>query len=284
VKVLSEEDVRNALDPDALVDALAEALAKQASSPPRTTVEVPGQGAVLLMGVHVHGRPTITAKLVSLFPHNRSEPTHQAVIVVFDAATGTPQALMDGTLITELRTAAATRLATRRLAPPNARVLAILGTGVQAQAHLDTLTRDRDWYEIRIAGRDRAKAAALAGDRASATTDFRAAVEGADVVCATTAATEPVVHRDWLKPEAHVNSVGYPGPELDAATVEDAFVVVESRAAAAQSADLRGKPPDAELAEIRDRPKGLTVYKSVGIAAEDDAAAALVLETALKPS
>ena len=311
--MLTAADVERVVDPDELVEALAGVFARlsagEASMPQRIAVEVPERGGVvLLMGAHLQGRPSLTAKLVSLFPHNPKggPPTHQAAIVVFDPATGTPTALMDGTSVTELRTAAGSRLATRLLARPEANVLAILGTGVQGRAHARALARERQWAEVRIAGRDAAAAAHLA-DRLReelalpvvAAESMTAALAGADVVCAATAATEPVVRRASLAPGIHVNSVGYTtgGREVDAETVRDALVVVESRAAAmAESNDIRWAirdgvaaedPVHAELGEIvagtrsgRTGPEQITLYKSLGVAAEDDAAAALALVSA----
>ena len=160
MRVLSRADVERALDPDALVEALALAFAAlsagRASMPPRTGVEVPGHGSVLLMGAHAHDAATVTAKLVSLFPGH--DPAHQAAIVVFEAATGTPVALMDGDAITAARTAAGSRLATRLLARPDADVLAVIGAGVQGEAHLQAFTREREWAEIRVWGRREADA------------------------------------------------------------------------------------------------------------------------------
>jgi ornithine cyclodeaminase/alanine dehydrogenase-like protein (mu-crystallin family) len=310
LRVLTAADVERVLDPDELVEALADAFARlsagEVSMPQRIAVEVPERrGAVLLMGAHLEGRPSLTTKLVSLFPDNPKDgpPTHQAAVLVFDAATGTPAALMDGTSVTELRTAAGSRLATRLLARPDAGVLAIVGTGVQAGAHARALARERRWAEVRIAGRDESAAERLAGalrDELSLPVDAAdsvgAALVGAEVVCATTAATEPVVRRDALEPGVHVNSVGYTtaGREVDAETVRDALVVVESRAAAmAESNDIRWAirdgvaaedPVHAELGEIvagirpgRTGPDQITLYKSMGVAAEDDAAAALAL-------
>jgi alanine dehydrogenase len=305
LRVLTAADVERALDPDQLVEVLADAFAKlsagRASMPQRIAVDVPERrAAVLLMGVHLEDRPSLTTKLVSLFPHNPpgGPPTHQAAIVVFDAATGTPAALMDGTTLTELRTAAASRLATRLLARPDASVLAVLGTGVQARAHASSHARERRWTELRIAGRDNVAAERLAAEvpGAIAVDSFAAALDGAGVVCATTAATEPVVRREWLAPGVHVNSVGYTteGREVDAETVRDAVVVVESRSAAlAESNDIRWAIRDgvaerdavhAELGEVvagtkagRTAADQITLYKSLGVAAEDDAAAALVL-------
>jgi alanine dehydrogenase len=269
--------------------------------PPRTGVEVPGHGSVLLMGAHVHGRGSLAAKLVSLFPGH--DPAHQAAIVVFDAATGTPSALMDGDAITELRTAAASRLATRLLAREDADVLAVVGTGVQGAAHLAALMREREWAEVRVWGRreDRARALADAGRGAAsggasvaAAGSVEDALRGAGVVCVATAAKEPVLRREWLASGAHVNSVGFTaaGRELDEATVRDALVVVESRESAlapppAGSTDLAGAQADSELGELvagshpgRTRPDQLTLYKSVGVGVEDDAAAALALRGA----
>jgi alanine dehydrogenase len=313
VRVLTAADVERALDGDELVESLAGAFAQlsagQASMPQRIAVEVPERrGSVLLMGAHLEGRSSLTTKLVSLFPDNPrgGPPTHQAAILVFDAATGTPTALMDGTSVTELRTAAGSRLATRLLARPHASVLAILGTGVQARAHARALARERSWREVRIAGRDSDAAERMtAGLRdeipaqVTAAGSFRAALDGADVVCAATAATEPVVRREWLSPGVHVNSVGYTtaGREVDAETVRDAVVVVESRAAAlAESNDIRWAIRDgvpereavhAELGEVvagtrpgRTTADQITLYKSLGVAAEDDAAAGLVLAAA----
>jgi ornithine cyclodeaminase/alanine dehydrogenase-like protein (mu-crystallin family) len=313
LRVLTAADVERVLDPDELVEALADAFVQLssggASMPQRIAVEVPERrGAVLLMGAHLEGRSSLTTKLVSLFPNNPpgGPPTHQAAILVFDAATGTPTALMDGTSVTALRTAAGSRLATRLLARSDVSVLAVLGTGVQARVHARALARERPWAQVRIAGRDKAAAERLADDLGdetgapvAAVDSFAAAVENADVVCAATAATEPVVRRPWLAPGAHVNSVGYTtaGREVDAETVRDALVVVESRAAAlAESNDIRWAIRDgvaaddavhAEIGELvagtsagRSRPDQITLYKSLGVAAEDDAAAALVLSAA----
>ncbi len=282
LRVLSRADVEAALDPDALVEALAESFAAlsegEVSMPPRTGVEVPGHGTILLMGAHRHGSAAVSVKLVSLYPGH--DPAHQAAIVVFDAATGTPAALMDGDAITAARTAAGSRLATRLLAREDADVLAVIGTGVQGEAHLDALRREREWAEVRTWGR-------------RSSTSVEDAVRGAGVVCVATPATEPVLRREWLAPGAHVNSVGYStaGRELDPALVRDALVVVESRESAlapppSGSSDLEGAQDAIELGELvaggpgRTSPEQLTLYKSVGVAVEDDAAAALALRGA----
>ena len=281
--VLSRREVEELLDLDALLDALgaahAELSAGDASLVPRVGAFAPDG----ILGAMVGYAPSagLGCKLVTLFPENRDRPTHQAAIALFDPATGTLVALMDGTYITAMRTAAAAALATRMLARPDARVLAILGTGVQSRSAQEMFPRARDFAEVRVAGRG----------------EFEDAVRGADVVHATTASPEPVVRLDWLNPGAHVSSVGYGsgGSELDPAIVEQAdVVVVEQRDSAfaplpagAPELEPRGRDGVVELGEIvagtatgRTSPEEITLYKSVGVAVQDLAAAALVLAAA----
>jgi ornithine cyclodeaminase/alanine dehydrogenase-like protein (mu-crystallin family) len=303
---LSQAEVRELLDLDALVDALADAHAElsagKASMPPRIAALVEQQEG--LLGVMPSYLPStgLACKLVSLFPHNEDRETHQAVICVFDPDNGTPLAVMDGAYITATRTAGASALATRMLAREDARVLALIGTGVQARSHARALTRVRDFSEIRVAGRDPAKVEALAQEVGGAPAgSYEEAIRGADVVAATTHSTEPVVRRDWLSPGTHVNSVGLnpSGREVDDATVADALVVVESRESAlapppAGAPDLAGIEPahvHAELGELvsgarpgRTSPEQITLYKSVGVAVQDAAAATLVLAAARERS
>jgi alanine dehydrogenase len=304
VIVLSQAEVRELLDLDELVDALAaaheELSAGAASMPPRIAAMV--QDREGLLGVMPSYLPAtgLACKLVTLFPHNRDRETHQAVICVFDPDNGTPLALMDGTFITATRTAAGSALATRLLAREDAKVLALIGTGVQARSHARALPRVRAFTEIRVAGRDRARAEALAaeiGAAARVVDSFEEAIRGADVVAATTHSKEPVVRREWLSPGAHVNSVGLNpnGREVDEQTVADAVLVVESRESAlapppAGAPELVGIAPahvHAELGELvagskpgRTSQDQITLYKSVGVAVQDAAAAALVLAAA----
>jgi ornithine cyclodeaminase len=235
-------------------------------------------------------------KLVSVFPHNVDRPSHQAAIALFDSANGSPVALMDGTFITASRTAGAAALAARLLAREDATVLAIIGTGVQARSHARAFSGLRAWEEIRVAGRDREKAEELADEIGARATSFEEAVRGADVVAATTHSAEPVVLLDWVAPGAHVGSVGFaaPGFELDPALVRAATIVVESRGSSfapspAGAPALAGIDPEsgAELGEIvagtrpgRTSRDEITLYKSVGVAVQDLAAAALVLKAA----
>lgn len=312
--VLSRADVRDLLDPDALVDAVARAMADlsagHVSSPPRVAATVPDRDAWLgAMPAHVPASGTLMAKLVSVFPHNTTVGTHQALVVAFDPETGTPAAVMDGTEITAARTAACSALSARLLAREDSTVLAILGTGVQARAHALAVSRVRPFAQLRIAGRDRAKAQALADELEGTAPVVRAAAswaeaqDGADVVCAATHPHDPVVRGAWLAPGTHVTSVGYDpgGREVDDAAIAAALVVVESRehalaAPPAGSPDLNAAlaagaiGADHVHAEIGEMVAGthpgrtsadqLTLYVSVGVAAQDAAAAALVLDEA----
>ena len=301
---LSEAEVRELLDLDQLVDALAAAhrdlCAGEASMPPRIAAMV--QERQGLLGVMPAYLPSagLACKLVTLFPQNIDRHTHQAVIVVFDPENGTPLALMDGTYITATRTAAGSALATRLLAREDAEVLALLGTGVQAHSHARALPRVREFTEIRVADRDRVKAEALAqeiGPHARAVSSYEEAIRNADVVAATTHSTEPIVRREWLSPGVHVNSVGLnpAGREVDEQTVADALLVVESResalapppAGAPELVDVSPADVHAELGELvagtkpgRGSQDEITLYKSVGVAVQDVAAAALVLAAA----
>jgi alanine dehydrogenase len=309
--VLSRRDVEAALDPDQLVDVVAAAMAEvsagSGSFPQRTAADVAEVGGALIaMPAYLAGAGALAAKLVAMFPGNAALglPTHRAIIAVFDPATGAPQAVMDGEVVTAMRTAACSALSARLLAREDASVLAVLGTGVQARSHADAVKRVRPIREVRIAGRDPDRVRALAGELgAIACESSTDAIAGAHIVCACTHSPEPVVRGALLDPGTHVTSVGFnpDGREVDADAVARALVVVESRAAAlapypAGSNDLVWAIRDgaigedhihAEIGELvsgtrpgRTSPDEITLYKSVGVAAQDAAAAALALEAA----
>lgn len=302
ILTLSATEVRRLLDPDALLVALSEAfqaLARgQVEAPDRVGVSVPERGTLLVMPGYQEGSE-IAVKLVSVFHGNAQVglPTHQALICLFDAATGAPVALLDGTAITALRTAGAAALATRLLARPDARVLAIVGAGVQGHAHLMLLPQVRDFGEIRIVSRDPAHAEDLAGidPRARVVATIEEAVRGADVVCLCTSAVTPVLRAEWLAPGMHVTSVGYapPGGELHPAAITRGRLFVETRAAFAPPpagcAELAGMDPSmgTELGAVllghapgRQAADEITIYKAMGHAVEDLAAASLVYRRA----
>jgi alanine dehydrogenase len=315
VLILTREDVAALLDLSLLVDALGRAMADlsagRASMPSRIAAQVSEyDGRLFAMPAFVPSLGALESKLVSLFPNNRDRPTHQAVIISFEPENGTPAVLMDATYITEMRTAAGSALATRLLARDDATVLTVLGTGVQARSHARIVARERAFQQVLIAGRDPTKASRVAaeltdemGREIEAVPDMLSAVQRANVICAATHSPEPILSRAWIRAGTHINSVGYnmAGREIDAATVTDAVVVVEARAAAlapppSGSNDLLWPIRDgligenhvrAEIGEIvagsaagRTSPDEITLYKSVGVAVQDAAAAALVLTAA----
>jgi len=299
---LSRADVESLLDLDAMLDALADALVIYSSGvtsvPPRTAARVSDRNLLGVMTGSVPG-VALESKLVSVFPDNehRGLHSHQALIALFYEASGTPVALMDGTYSTAIRTGGTAAVATRVLARQDSRVLAILGAGVQGQSHLETFPRVRDFGEIRIASRslDRAKGLVARDPRARAVESFEEAVRGADVVACCTDARTPILRREWLKPGAHVSSVGGTfGPEIDRDTVEVSRVFVEWRGAVtnqppAGAHELQGLDEESvtEVGEVlaktrpgRQTADEITLYKSTGHAVEDAATARLVYDRA----
>jgi ornithine cyclodeaminase/alanine dehydrogenase-like protein (mu-crystallin family) len=234
----------------------------------------------------------VVVKLVGVFPGNAplGLETHQAVICLFDATTGRGLALMDGEHITALRTAAAAALAVRACAREDARTLALVGSGVQARAHLRMLPLVREFAEVRLVARDPGAAERLGVPAADAPGD-------ADVICLTTSAGDPVLRAADVAPGTHVSSVGYAPPrgELDPALAGSGRLVVESRTAAfapppAGAAELAGLDPALalELGEVlagrargREGDDEITVYKAMGHVAEDAAGASLAYAAAL---
>jgi len=228
------------------------------------------------------------AKLVTFYPANTGVPTHHAVIVLFRPETGEPLALMDGRLITELRTAAASAVATDLLARTDASVLAILGAGVQAGSHLAALRLVREFRDVRVWS-PRSAAAFAAAHGITAARSAEAAVRGADVIVTATSAMTPVLRGDWVAPGAHVNAVGACRPdwrELDDALLQRARVWVDSRdAALVESGDViaAGAALEGEIGAVangmlpgRRARDEITVFKSLGVAVEDVVSAELV--------
>ena len=312
--VLSRRDVEALLDLDELVEALADAMSDLSSGVASVPLRVAafagdGHGLLAAMPAYLPSAKALTAKLVSLFPENTDRPTHQALICCFDTDNGTPLAVMDGTYITAVRTAAGSALATRLLARRDAEVVTVVGTGVQAAAHARALWRLGSIKRVLIAGRDAASAAKLArelaagGISAEAAASIEDAARVAGIICAATHSPDPVIRRAWLRPGTHVNSVGYNSAgagEVDTETVQGARVFVESRDAAlaappAGAIELRkatetGSLSAAQVTEVGELLLGraagrtsddqVTLYKSVGVAVQDAAAAGLVLRAA----
>jgi ornithine cyclodeaminase len=312
--LLAENDVRAVLSMDDLIAAMETALDQFSSGgvrqPLRSIVDV-GEGHAFygVMPAYIAQPPALGTKLVSVYHSNaaRGLPTHLATIVLLDPETGELQAVMDGRYITEARTAAVSAASATRLARPDARVLAVLGSGVQARSHIDALTRVRTFDELRVWGRDPGHVRALlnglppgAPRRVVAAASAEEAAAGADVIALVTASREPVLTRAAVRDGAHICAVGACRPdqrEMDTALVRDARVFVDSRAGAlAEAGDLvipiREGAIDAahiagELGDVfggrtpgRRSPAEITIFKSLGMAVEDVAAARLAFDRA----
>ena len=288
MQYLGEEEVRRRLDLDALIVAMRQVLAEFSAGkwnqPVRGVLAQHGG----FFGVMPASGESMGIKMVTFYPGNAGSelPTHMAVIALFDPKTGEPLALMDGRYITEMRTAAVSAVATDALAPRDAKVLTLLGAGVQAAAHLEMLPRVRRFEEIRVWNHHPEKAQRFAEQHGAKASELEAAVRDADVIVTATSAREPILKGGWLKPGAHVNAVGAPRPDwrgLDDEAMRNVVIVDSYEGARKESGDviLSGATPFAELGEILNETKRVeagatTIFKSLGMAVEDVAAARLV--------
>ena len=292
VPYFDEDAVRGVLRYDELIAAMERALANFSAGkvvhPVRNILPVEEHFGFFGVMPAVYD-DVMGAKLVTLYPRNAGTalPTHQGIIVLLRASTGEPLAVMDGRLITEMRTAAVTAVAVKHLSKPDAKALAILGSGVQARAHFAALRVVREFEEVRLWSRNSANAQALADEIGAKAMTAEDAVRGADVVVTVTHASEPVLYGAWVKPGALVCAVGAVGTrnrEVDTETMHGA-VVVDSREAALVEAGeilMAGATVYAELGEIvagtKAKPQSeRVVFKSLGLAVEDLAAGRLVL-------
>jgi alanine dehydrogenase len=296
--LLKEPEVRELLPMPDLIAAMEGALAAfsagQVVQPVRTVLEI-GDGREFfgVMPAYLRAAPAVGAKLVTFYRSNpaRGLPSHLATIVLLDPETGALEAILEGSYLTEARTAAVSAVSVKRVARAESATLAILGSGVQARSHVEALAHVRKFREVRAWSPTRAHLDAFArstGARAMASAE--AAVRGADVVVLVTASREPVIENSWVKDGAHVVSVGACRPEqreMDPALVARARLFVDSRAAALkESGDVIEAGEShivAELGEaaaVRRTPQETTVFKSLGLAVEDIVAAHLVVERA----
>ncbi len=291
--MLTEEQVRPLLCYDELIPAIRKALmdfsAGRVHQPLRNIIPVPAHGGWFGVMPAVYGT-VMGAKMVAFYPGNVNlqKHTHMAMIQLFRADTGEPLVTMDGRLITEMRTAAVSAVAIDYLAAPKAKVLAILGSGVQARSHMRALAGIRSFTEVRVWSRSEDHARQFASEVGARVTTAEQAVSGADVVLALTSSPQPILMGRWLSPHAMVCAIGAATPdrrELDDEAMRGA-VVVESREAALKEAGdivLANAQVSAEIGALLngaqwnrgDRP---VVFKSVGIAVEDIAAAQLVYD------
>jgi ornithine cyclodeaminase len=302
VLILGHDDVVAALSPEACAEAMAEVLAAHARGEALMPLRsmVPFEGAAGFMGLMPAWRggadPVFALKSLCVMPGNpaRGLDSHQGTVTLFDGAIGAPRAILDASAVTAVRTAAVSAVATRLLAREDAHVLAILGAGVQGSSHLDALIGIRAFDEVRVFAPNQAHARAVAGGRATVAASAEDAVRGADVVVTATSAREPVLRHAWLMPGAHVNAVGASVPsarELDLETVVAAALFCDSReslrheagefrqaveqGAIAGEDHVRGTLGEvlAGIAPGRRSDAELTVFRSLGLAVEDLAAA-----------
>ncbi|HJS96470.1 MAG TPA: ornithine cyclodeaminase family protein [Solirubrobacteraceae bacterium] len=300
--ILGHDDVLAALSPEECADAMTAVLAAHARGEAKMPLRsmVPFEGAAGFMATMPAWRggsdPVFSLKSLVIAPGNpaRGLDTHQGTVTLFDGSTGQPRAILDASAVTAVRTAAVSVVATRTLAREDARVLTILGAGVQGRAHLRALPAVRAFDEVRVYSPSVEHARALADGRAQVADSAEAAVRGADVVVLATTSSEPVISRDWLAPGAHVNAIGASVPsarELDTETVAAAALFCDSRESlrneagefrlAVEQGAIAGEDHvRAELGEVlagmspgRTGPEELTVFRSLGLAVEDLAAA-----------
>ena len=306
---LCEADVRALLPMHALIDAMEQAVtafsSKRAVQPVRTVFPIPG-GFFGSMPAVLETPQALGAKLVTLCASNTAKglPTHLATIVLLDPNTGDLLAVMDGRYITEARTAAASAVAARYLARPDASTLAIIGSGVQARSHLEALSLVRSFKDIRCwsptADNLQRFIQESSASKVRGSMDAREAVEGADVIVLATSSRTPVIQNDWIMAGACVLAVGACRPverEMDPALVARSRLFVDSRAAALEEAGdivqcikegrFSASHIVAELGEVVANPKlgrvtdnEVTVFKSLGIAVEDVASAHLAYRRA----
>src|SRR5215467_9603702 len=292
---LNEDQVSQHLRMADLIPAMEKALidfsAGKVTQPVRSVIKVePAGGFLGLM-------PALTSdglglKAVTFYPSNaeRGIPTHMATIFLVDSQTGTPLAIMDGRLITEMRTAAVSAAATKLLASPQAKVLAILGSGVQARSHVEALRLVRQFEEIRVWSSTPEHASQFAQEIGATAMPAEKAARGADVIVTVTSSNTPVLRGSWLKPGCHVNAVGACRPdwrELDDEVMANVVFVDSREGALKESGDviLSGAKIYAELGEaltgkVPSRADETTIFKSLGMAVEDIAAALLVYQSA----
>jgi ornithine cyclodeaminase/alanine dehydrogenase-like protein (mu-crystallin family) len=288
---LNEEQVREHLRMTELIPAMEKALIDfsggRVTQPVRSIISIDPPGGFLGL------MPALTPdglglKAVTFYPSNveRGIPTHMATIFLVDSQTGTPLAVMDGRLITEMRTAAVSAAATKLLAPPDAKVLAILGSGVQARSHVEALRLVREFDTIRVWSPTPEHAKRFAQEIGATAMPVEATVRDADVIVTVTSSKAPVLEGDWLKPGCHVNAIGACRPnwrELDDNAMTNVVFVDSREGACKESGDviLSGAKIYAELGEalagkLPTRANETTIFKSLGMAVQDIAAALLV--------
>jgi ornithine cyclodeaminase/alanine dehydrogenase-like protein (mu-crystallin family) len=299
---ISEKQVRRHLRMTKLIPAMEKALidfsSGKVTQPVRSVIKVDVAGGTGFLGLMPALTPDgLGLKAVTFYPSNaeRGIPTHMATIFLVDPQTGTPLAIMDGRLITEMRTAAVSAAATKLLAPPKAKVLAILGSGVQARSHFEALRLVRQFEEFRVWSPTKEHAEHFAKQIGASAFSAKEAVRDADVVVTATNSKTPVLKGTWLKRGCHVNAIGACRPdwrELDDDAMQRSVVFVDSREGAMKEsgdvllsgANIYAEVGEALAGKVPARANETTIFKSLGMAVEDLAAALLVYRSATADS
>ena len=296
---LNEGQVREHLRMSELIPVMEKALidfsAGRVTQPVRSVISIEVAAATGFLGLMPALTPDgLGLKAVTFYPSNaeRGIPTHMATIFLVDPQTGTPLAIMDGRLITEMRTAAVSAAATKLLASPDAKVLTILGSGVQARSHVEALQLVRQFEEIRVWSPTIEHAKRFAQEIGATAMSADEAVRDADVIVTVTSSKTPVLKGDWLKPGCHVNAIGACRPdwrEMDDEAMTNVVFVDSREGALKESGDviLSGAKIYAEVGEVLagkvpSRANETTIFKSLGMAVEDITAAMLVYRSATK--
>ena len=291
MRYIDEAAVASVLRMEELIPVMRQAMIDYSqgriTQPPRRMIGVEPHGG-FFGSMPAASATALGAKLVTFYPGNANKklPTHMAVIVLFHPETGEPLAMMDGRLITEMRTAAVTAAYVDAVAEPGVKRLAILGAGAQARSHIEALRHVRDFEEIRIWNRTSERAIKLAEEVGGKAMGCEQEVRDADVVVAATSSAEPVLDGNWLRAGAKVASVGWRGPdggELDAITMSKTIIVDSREGTLLDSGNIRRFNAQiyAELGEVLDGsrpldPEATVVFESIGMACQDIAAATLV--------
>nr|WP_042190651.1 ornithine cyclodeaminase family protein [Kibdelosporangium sp. MJ126-NF4]CEL19492.1 Ornithine cyclodeaminase [Kibdelosporangium sp. MJ126-NF4]CTQ94709.1 Ornithine cyclodeaminase (EC 4.3.1.12) [Kibdelosporangium sp. MJ126-NF4] len=304
MRILSAADVHRALPMNDCVEVMADALKARADGlveqPLRQAFKPSATSAfgVWMPAYRGGGQPVFGTKLLCIVPDNpaRGLDSHQGAVMLFDGVTGEPLALMNASAVTEIRTAAVSALATRALARENAESLAIIGAGVQAEAHLRALPLVREIKHARVFS---PRSAAAFVERVDVPFELEAAasaeeaVRDADIVVTVTTSTEPVLRREWIRPGTHVNAAGASTvrhQEVDDETMFAAEVYVDAmQSVLGEAKEFQDDPPPVrgELGDVltgrapgRSGPEAITVFRSLGIATEDLFAADHILRRA----
>lgn len=314
--VLSQAEVRRLLPMTECVELMDEVLRTlargQATNPLRTGMLLPdGKSLLGMMPGHVQEPPGLGLKAIAVFPgnHGTQYDSHQGVVLLFDTENGVPIAILDGSEVTAIRTAAVSAVATRALAREDAGDLAILGSGVQARTHLEAMGTVRELRRVRVFSRSAANRQAFAERESArhalaveAVGSAREAVEGADLICTTTSSSEPVLQGEWIAPGTHVNAVGSSARsarELDGSAMAKCRLFVDRREStlnesgdylmaleegAIEEDHIQGELGDVLLGDLAGRGSAeeVTLYKSLGLAVQDVASAHYVHARALE--